>query len=244
MKCEECGKEVVFPFTCSYCGKSYCDEHRLPENHQCSNQPTEQPPYVSPPYVSPKNSKGKMSRFEPHSERRSPTNFKDNWVRRHQRAPYLLIGLALFFPLWAVGLWKLVLAYGTSSVVPLYFGLFTLICLSWVLFPCGLGHGAFRRRYRTVVVADTNPLWGGGERTTYRRGTQVRESEWWIAIACAIFFLFFIPFVVGDFTGSELFYIMSALFPIGSVLLGIGSFNVLTKASNRLRRSIHLRLPE
>jgi len=38
-KCEKCGKEVLFPFTCTYCGKDYCDEHRLPENHQCPTFP-------------------------------------------------------------------------------------------------------------------------------------------------------------------------------------------------------------
>jgi hypothetical protein len=175
---------------------------------------------------------------------REDTNYRSSWTRRHQRAPYLLIGLAVFFPLWIIGLWKLVLAYSTSSVVPLYFGLFTLICLSWVVFPCGLGHGAFRRRHRSVVVADTNTLWGGGERTIHCRGTQIRESEWWIAIACAVFFLFFIPYVVGYYTNSELFYIMCLFFPIGSILLGIGSFGVLTKAGLRLKRSIHVRLPE
>jgi len=47
-KCEKCGKEVLFPFTCTYCGKDYCDEHRLPESHECSNMPKEPPPYISP----------------------------------------------------------------------------------------------------------------------------------------------------------------------------------------------------
>lgn len=47
-KCEQCGKEVLFPFTCTYCGKEYCDEHRLPESHECSNMPKEPPPYISP----------------------------------------------------------------------------------------------------------------------------------------------------------------------------------------------------
>jgi hypothetical protein len=40
-KCEKCGKEVLFPFTCTYCGNDYCDEHRLPESHECSNLPKE-----------------------------------------------------------------------------------------------------------------------------------------------------------------------------------------------------------
>ena len=46
-KCEKCGKDVLFPFTCTYCGKEYCDEHRLPESHECSNMPKEPPPYIS-----------------------------------------------------------------------------------------------------------------------------------------------------------------------------------------------------
>ena len=41
-KCEYCGKEVLFPFECNYCGKTFCAEHRLPENHQCANIPKEQ----------------------------------------------------------------------------------------------------------------------------------------------------------------------------------------------------------
>ncbi|MGB8780326.1 MAG: AN1-type zinc finger domain-containing protein [Candidatus Bathyarchaeia archaeon] len=39
MKCEQCGKEVVLPFTCTYCGKVFCDEHRLPESHECNKLP-------------------------------------------------------------------------------------------------------------------------------------------------------------------------------------------------------------
>jgi len=33
--CEECGKEVPYPFDCSHCGKILCSKHRLPENHEC-----------------------------------------------------------------------------------------------------------------------------------------------------------------------------------------------------------------
>jgi Zn-dependent protease len=35
LKCQYCGKNVDFPFQCSFCGMYYCDEHRLPENHNC-----------------------------------------------------------------------------------------------------------------------------------------------------------------------------------------------------------------
>jgi len=34
-KCEECGREVLFPFGCCYCRKAFCDEHLRPENHRC-----------------------------------------------------------------------------------------------------------------------------------------------------------------------------------------------------------------
>ena len=40
-KCTHCGKEVLLPFVCPYCGKTFCAEHRLPENHQCPNLPKE-----------------------------------------------------------------------------------------------------------------------------------------------------------------------------------------------------------
>ena len=34
-KCEYCGKEVLLPFKCPYCGGLFCAEHRLPEKHEC-----------------------------------------------------------------------------------------------------------------------------------------------------------------------------------------------------------------
>ncbi len=34
-KCDICGKEVVLPYRCKYCGGTFCEEHRLPENHDC-----------------------------------------------------------------------------------------------------------------------------------------------------------------------------------------------------------------
>ena len=34
-KCAVCGKEVLMPFKCSYCGEYFCAEHRLPEKHNC-----------------------------------------------------------------------------------------------------------------------------------------------------------------------------------------------------------------
>jgi len=34
-KCQHCGKGVVLPFKCRYCGGYFCAEYRLPENHAC-----------------------------------------------------------------------------------------------------------------------------------------------------------------------------------------------------------------
>jgi len=34
-KCEYCGREVLLPFKCPYCGGLFCAEHRLPEKHEC-----------------------------------------------------------------------------------------------------------------------------------------------------------------------------------------------------------------
>jgi Zn-dependent protease len=34
-KCQHCGKKVVLPFKCAYCGGLFCAEHRLPESHAC-----------------------------------------------------------------------------------------------------------------------------------------------------------------------------------------------------------------
>src|SRR4030067_3142957 len=46
--CEHCGREMILPFTCAYCGGHYCVEHRLPERHGCSHLPKNSPPYISP----------------------------------------------------------------------------------------------------------------------------------------------------------------------------------------------------
>lgn len=34
-ECEQCGREVRFPFGCCYCRKPFCSEHVLPKNHGC-----------------------------------------------------------------------------------------------------------------------------------------------------------------------------------------------------------------
>ena len=36
-RCDHCGKEVVLPFSCQYCGGKYCPDCRLPPNHTCVN---------------------------------------------------------------------------------------------------------------------------------------------------------------------------------------------------------------
>lgn len=42
-KCEYCGKEVLYPFKCSFCEGYFCVKHRLPENHDCPNAPARTP---------------------------------------------------------------------------------------------------------------------------------------------------------------------------------------------------------
>jgi uncharacterized protein YkwD len=46
-ECDQCGREVVLPFKCAYCGGNYCVEHRLPENHNCAHRPKTPPPYLT-----------------------------------------------------------------------------------------------------------------------------------------------------------------------------------------------------
>jgi hypothetical protein len=41
--CEVCGKDVLMPFECNFCGGSFCEEHRLPENHNCKGAPPRTP---------------------------------------------------------------------------------------------------------------------------------------------------------------------------------------------------------
>lgn len=33
--CEECGDELGWPFTCTYCERPFCSQHRVPESHHC-----------------------------------------------------------------------------------------------------------------------------------------------------------------------------------------------------------------
>lgn len=35
VKCEVCGKELIIPYRCKYCGGYFCVEHHLPEKHNC-----------------------------------------------------------------------------------------------------------------------------------------------------------------------------------------------------------------
>jgi len=35
IKCEVCGKELIIPYKCKYCGGYFCVEHHLPEKHNC-----------------------------------------------------------------------------------------------------------------------------------------------------------------------------------------------------------------
>jgi hypothetical protein len=42
-ECEICGKDVLMPFECNFCGRNFCEEHRLPENHDCAGAPARTP---------------------------------------------------------------------------------------------------------------------------------------------------------------------------------------------------------
>jgi len=44
-KCAVCGKEILMPFKCSYCGEYFCAEHRLPEKHNCPGLRAAASPY-------------------------------------------------------------------------------------------------------------------------------------------------------------------------------------------------------
>ena len=70
-KCEYCGKEVLLPFKCNFCGKYFCVEHRLPENHNCPNVPKRLPlgPASHPsknPYALTKTKEKRKKRQEPY----------------------------------------------------------------------------------------------------------------------------------------------------------------------------------
>lgn len=79
-KCDYCGKEVVFPFSCGYCGNKYCDEHRLPENHNCSNRPQEAPAYINPSFT---RGDQKANAVEPKIDLIETSQIQQTKERRH-----------------------------------------------------------------------------------------------------------------------------------------------------------------
>jgi len=55
LKCHYCGREVILPFKCPFCGQYFCEDHRLPENHNCPELwrvRTRSPPPVEREHVS------------------------------------------------------------------------------------------------------------------------------------------------------------------------------------------------
>jgi hypothetical protein len=170
------------------------------------------------------------------------TDYGSSWMSRHKRAIYILFGLALFLPSWIIGIWQTILIYGDSSFVPNLFALFVWVCMTGVVFPCAIGHGAFKRRYRPVTVAETTFDWNnrgthGKAYTKQYQATEARDSVWLAIMVFGIFGLFFIPLFVG-------LPILSLFLPIGAVLLGMGSFNLMPKTTFSLRRFVNKRLPE
>ncbi|PVX23080.1 MAG: hypothetical protein CW691_11710 [Candidatus Bathyarchaeum sp.] len=48
-KCQYCGKDVVLPFKCNYCGGHFCGDHRIPERHGCPEAWKAKAPREAPP---------------------------------------------------------------------------------------------------------------------------------------------------------------------------------------------------
>ena len=38
-RCHSCGKQIILPYICKFCGLTYCSNHRLPEQHDCKSLP-------------------------------------------------------------------------------------------------------------------------------------------------------------------------------------------------------------
>jgi hypothetical protein len=81
-KCEYCGKEVLYPFECSFCGGKFCIEHRLPENHDCIRSPKRTP---LGPWYAKKTPKGKPIKIPskplPTSKKRVASEGKFHFVK-------------------------------------------------------------------------------------------------------------------------------------------------------------------
>ena len=87
-KCDQCGMEVILPFTCAYCGKHYCVEHRLPESHHCSNAPKNPPSYLAPIIIKDEGQKSKT-----HATRKQKPKAKARDFRHINRSSLNILGL-------------------------------------------------------------------------------------------------------------------------------------------------------
>ncbi len=95
-KCHYCGKEVIYPFKCSYCGELFCEEHRLPPKHECPNIEA----WKSAP--APKVSRAAMTRSKylhpgppPSSDDWEPVEAKVRGYKLKNRILKLLVALLL-----------------------------------------------------------------------------------------------------------------------------------------------------
>jgi len=122
LKCHYCGKEVILPFKCPFCGEYFCEDHRLPENHEC---PELWKARIRPP---------------PSIERRSTVDFEEaeiggmpeypsqplieKWTSRTEiihliigSVTVMAVGLSMFGPLWRFGMLGISASIICSSII-------------------------------------------------------------------------------------------------------------------------------
>lgn len=72
-KCALCGKEELYTFTCSVCGKTFCINHRLPESHGCVKTTTGSP-FVDSPKINYSKIENHFHNFPSESIPHKPTD--------------------------------------------------------------------------------------------------------------------------------------------------------------------------
>ena len=109
MKCHYCGKGVILPFKCPFCGEYFCEDHRLPENHEC---PELWKARIRPPPSIERRSKEEIEEAELRGIREYPFQpVKERWTSRTEiihltvgSITVMAVGLSMFGPIWRLGM--------------------------------------------------------------------------------------------------------------------------------------------
>ncbi|MEM2093124.1 MAG: AN1-type zinc finger domain-containing protein [Candidatus Bathyarchaeia archaeon] len=114
MQCRKCGKDVVLPFKCPYCGEYFCSEHRLPENHDCSQLGLARAPRREEMALNrePYGAYGYSVTYVPTGTRRE-FHFSRKEISHLGLSALLVFGIGLSWGLYRIGSFPMLLLFAT-----------------------------------------------------------------------------------------------------------------------------------